>query len=810
MILLILLILKNLLFMNITNIIHNRITIFTLSELITLFLFSIIYFSKYKRKRTLGFVIYSIISLIMFVDIMYYSFYNTLPSIVMLKHIGQVAAVGESVRDLLSFKNLLFVLDIPLLIIAYNILKKKTKIKEKQYSMYIQWAVPLVLIITLLGFFLNLNKRCLIGPISNQELYTYHAKDIKKVIFKDDLVESIDLFSKEDFDNLKERTKLKRGKHTGIGKDRNLIVIQVEALQNFVINRPYNGQIITPNLNKLIKDSGTLYFDNYYQLIGKGNTSDAEFISNNSLHPSMEDPTYTQYEENAFYGLPWILRDRDYNVWAFHGFKKEFWNRERAYVNQGYQRFLSDEDYDILETTGIGITDKEFYKQSMDYIKELDSIDSNPFYAFLLTLTSHTPFEISEELRFLNIEEEYQDTILGHYLQSIHYADLALGEFVENLKEEGLYDNSLIAIYGDHFAITAFKNSTAEIMTDYLGYPYDVDEMFKIPLIVNIPGERINETISDVGSQLDFMPTILNLMGYENKKGIMFGRDLVNHKEYNFVAPQYYISKGSFIDDEVLFTASKDCIFENCTAKDLKTRESLDVESLRAKHENAINEINKSDYILRNDLIKEMIENWGELDFTSLFNRSIPSNRYIKNSYTDPIEELNQGYDAHFRILSVELEWAKDKKDVYLKNHGTSIDDLANWMLVNSDAYIVLRTQEDDRSLLLEVQKKYSGLKDRFIVEMNTFNEYINLTHKAYKNVFLNLSDTQYTENEIKDFINKNNLAGVIMDEKLGKTKLPRILKEMNVHTYVEGVDSKFKMKILERKQVYGFFVNKI
>ena len=116
MILLILLILKNLLFMNITNIIHNRITIFTLSELITLFLFSIIYFSKYKRKRTLGFVIYSIISLIMFVDIMYYSFYNTLPSIVMLKHIGQVAAVGESVRDLLSFKNLLFVLDIPLLI----------------------------------------------------------------------------------------------------------------------------------------------------------------------------------------------------------------------------------------------------------------------------------------------------------------------------------------------------------------------------------------------------------------------------------------------------------------------------------------------------------------------------------------------------------------------------------------------------------------------------------------------------------------------------------------------------------------------
>lgn len=805
----ILLILKNLLFINITNVVYNRPYILIINGLITLFLFSLIYFSNYKRKRTLGFTLYSIISIIMFADIMYYSFFNGLPSVIMLKQMGQVTAVGDSVADLLSFKNLLFIIDIPIVIIISKKLKGVLAIERREYSRKVQWGLPLILFLILGLFSFNLSVEGLIGPVSNQELYTYHAKDIKKAILNNNSVESVGVFTEENFKELKERSKLKDGKHTGIGKDRNLIVIQVEALQNFVINRSYNGQVITPNLNKLVEDSGSLYFDNYYQLIGRGNTSDAEFISNNSLHPSMEDPTYTQYEKNTFYGLPWLLRDRGYKAWAFHGYEKEFWNREKAYVNQGFEKFLSLEDYDPVETSGLGITDEKFFEQSMDYIKELDSVDDDPFYAFLITLTSHTPFEISEELRFLDIEEEHEDTILGHYLQSIHYADIALGKFIEDLKAEGLYDDSVIALYGDHFAITAFKDEPVDLMTDYLGHPYDIDDMFNIPLIINVPGQEINETISNVGSQLDFMPTILNIMGYENEKGIMFGRDLVNFKEYNFVAPQYYVLKGSFIDDQVFFNMSSDSIFENCRAKDIKTNKEVDLEPLRGKYEKIIAEINKSDYILRKDLIKEMVENNGEVDFTSLSSKSIPSNRYIKNIYNNPIEELNQGYGDYYRILSVELEWSKDKEDIYLKGDKTSIDELAKWMEEHRQAYIVLRTQED-LSLLLQVQKRYPQLKDRFIVEIDDFAEYINLTHRAYRNVFLNLSNTDYTEDEIIDFLNKNNVAGVIMDEKLGKTGLPRTLRAMNIHTYVEGVNSKFKIKQLERKQVYGFFVDEI
>src|SRR5690606_30397750 len=102
-----------------------------------------------------------------------------------------------------------------------------------------------------------------------------------------------------------------------------------------------NGQEVTPNLNKLIMDKSSIYYDNYYQLLGRGNTSDAEFVTHNSLYPSMEEPTYTQYEKNTFYGLPWLLRDNNYTCWAFHGYKKDYWNRANAYVNQGFQRFIS-------------------------------------------------------------------------------------------------------------------------------------------------------------------------------------------------------------------------------------------------------------------------------------------------------------------------------------------------------------------------------------------------------------------------------------------------------------------------------------
>ena len=96
----------------------------------------------------------------------------------------------------------------------------------------------------------------------------------------------------------------------------------------------------------------------------------------------------------------------------------------------------------IWETIGFGIVDKDFFNQSIDYLKELDSIDLTPLHAFMITLTSH-PFKMPEKYQVLDIREEHKETILGRYLQSIHYADEVLGEFLDRLKEEGLYEDTV-------------------------------------------------------------------------------------------------------------------------------------------------------------------------------------------------------------------------------------------------------------------------------------------------------------------------------------------------------------------------------
>ena len=125
-----------------------------------------------------------------------------------------------------------------------------------------------------------------------------------------------------------------------VGKGKNLIVIQLEAFQDFVINAYYNGQEITPNLNRLLEND-TLYFDRYYSNTGKGNTADAEFSSLNSLYPLIDGEIYRLYEDNTFRGLPWLMREQGYRAFAVHGFEGEFWNRNTHILTKDLKIILA-------------------------------------------------------------------------------------------------------------------------------------------------------------------------------------------------------------------------------------------------------------------------------------------------------------------------------------------------------------------------------------------------------------------------------------------------------------------------------------
>ncbi|MGE5629689.1 MAG: LTA synthase family protein [Caulobacteraceae bacterium] len=562
-----------------------------------MFIYVLLNFFLFRRSFPLRLLFHELFTLIVVADLLYYRFFEVLPSVNDLILINVVPSILNSIEFLFKQSYLLLFVDLIILPLHKYILFKPVEAEPVKLK-----AAAIFAFLIGMSLFTDaaMSKYESSGQIYNNcGIIHYHADQIKKLVEKTSYTEESE---KKQFDtNEQQLKKASEAKYFGIAEGRNVIVIQVEALQDFVINRIYNGQELTPNLNSLIKKD-TIYFNHYYQQLGKGNTSDAEFVSQNSMYPSMDIPAYRKYENNKFMGMPMILRNKGYVTKAFHGYKAEFWNRVNMYPMMGFDYFVSMNDFRPDEKIGWGISDKAFFKKSAEIL----STTKQPFYAFNVTLTSHHPYVLPDKYKKIELYDEHYTTLLGRYLQVINYTDEAIGLYIQELKKYGLYENSIIAIYGDHGALSCSDPLNKRLMTGLLGYEYNFDESLNVPLLIHIPGSGIRETNTIAGGQLDFLPTMLNLLGIKENRVKLFGQDL-NNAESGFVASQTKMEKGSFIDDEKIFVMSSDGIFEHSKAWDLKTRLPIDLELCRDGYEKAVSDINESEYILSNNLIEKFI-----------------------------------------------------------------------------------------------------------------------------------------------------------------------------------------------------------
>lgn len=565
----------------------------TLSNFITtILLFSFACFVNENRRGNILLAINLGLSLLFLSDTMYFHHFFTLIPVHSIYQIRQVGAVSNSIVSLMKPQYLLFFVDTLLL---WILLKRKELVFPvfmKSHKKMISLIMVILMFSTsLLIYEVGVDTEGNYTPY-NLGVINYHLYDMMDFFVKGQLdidkVEAImNTINQED----------EKPKAFGLAKGRNIITIQAESLQNFVINREMNGQSITPVLNNLINQD-SIYFKRYYEQVGWGNTSDAEFISHNSFYPSTKTFSYKAFEDNKFASFPMLLKEEGYSTIAFHGNEGGFWNRENIYPSQGIDNFMSLEDLQQDELIGIGLSDGSLFRQSVDFLKK----QPQPFYAFYITLTSHHPFVIEEQYKGLKIEGEYQDTVLEDYLQSVHYLDQQIGNFIDMLKAEGLYEDSIIVIYGDHEGLDMRDEETYQLLTDFLGKPYQNDEMFRVPFIVHIPNSGLQQEVTTAGGQIDFFPTMANLMGIEIDGGKLLGKDLLNTQD-GFIAMQVHVARGSFIDNEKVFIMSNDGIFENSKAWNIYTREAVDLEECREGYERALAEISLSEYILQNDLI---------------------------------------------------------------------------------------------------------------------------------------------------------------------------------------------------------------
>lgn len=558
-----------------------------------------------KRKQGIFLVVYSLLSLLMFADTMYYNYYNQTVSIRQLWQAKAVTAVPDSfIATLIPASFLLFV-DIPF---VYNYFKKYSqRFSNMKPTIHTELKLSFYLL-TMLIFTMITNpfSSAAIARVNSMEFFTSHVGDIYETI-ADNIAKS-EMDEEEILEVIGEQVLEPeqnpiRPKYYQSGKGKNLIVIQLEALQDFVINTLYNEQEITPNLNKLI-EKDTIYFDQYYSNTGKGNTADAEFSSLNSLYPLIDGEIYRLYEDSTFNGLPWLMREQGYRSFAVHGYEGDFWNREAAYPYQGFEDYISMEDLNQDELIGMGISDKSMFSQLVPILKD----QQTPFFSFVITLTNHHPFNIDDEYKTLELLEEDIDTKFGAYLQSVHYTDEAIGQFINDLKAAGLYDNTVIALYGDHHGLNCGMEDVWESVSNFIGRNYDYDEMLNIPMAIHIPNSNISENIHTTGGQIDFLPTIANIMGLTLENTLILGQDLVNAKD-GFVAFTTYLFEGSFANNEVIFQISREEVFEHSRAWYIGTNDEVDVLQYQEEYDKALLLKKTSKEILEQNLMRRDIEN---------------------------------------------------------------------------------------------------------------------------------------------------------------------------------------------------------
>ncbi|ODA42449.1 LTA synthase family protein [Desulfosporosinus sp. BG] len=310
----------------------------------------------------------------------------------------------------------------------------------------------------------------------------------------------------------------------GIAKDKNIIVIQVESLQQFVIEKKVNGQEITPNLNRLLKQG--LYFNNYYGETWNGGTSDAEFLSNTSLYPVSKGSAYIDYPMNHYVTIANTLSKEGYSTIAIEANKPGFWDMDLMSRAEGFQQVVDDDNFVHDLDMGMGLADGSMFAQGANYLEN----SQQPFYSFLVTLSSHYPFEIPAQYKTINVGS-YQNTVFGHYLEAVNYTDQAIGDFLNRLQSDGLLNNSMVVIYGDHPA--PFNRNDPQL-SEFLGFGgKEIDEfpwlaMQKVPLFIYVPGSTLNGVQNIVSGQIDLFPTLLGLLGKDASNYPLLGHDLLH------------------------------------------------------------------------------------------------------------------------------------------------------------------------------------------------------------------------------------------------------------------------------------------
>ena len=585
--------------LGVKGLVQNLILLMNPYSLIALVL-SVFLFFKGKKAFWFIFIGGFLLTFLLYANVVYFRFFSDFLTFSTLNQAGNVESMGGAVSA--SFKWYDFVYFIDTIIYLAILIFKRKWLDNRAFS---KKFVPVVMATSVALFFLNLafaetdRPELLTRTFDHKYLvkylgpYNFTVYDGVKTIENN---QQKALASEDDLTKVLNYTKQKRTEpnpeYYGAAKKKNIIKIHLESFQTFLINKKVNGKEVTPFLNKLSSGNQDFtYFPNFFHQTGQGKTSDSEFTMDNSLYGLPQGSAYSLKGDNTYQSLPAILdQQQGYTSNVMHGDYKTFWNRDQVYKHFGIDNFYDATYYDMSDDNivNLGLKDKPFFKASADYQSKM----KKPFYSHLITLTNHYPFTLDEEDASIDKPNTGDSTVDG-YIQTAHYLDQALEEYITDLKKKGLYDNSVIMIYGDHYGISENHNNAMEKLLGEKITPAKFTDLNRTGFWLKVPGKSggVNK---EYAGQMDVMPTLLHLVGIDSKNYLMFGSDMFS-KQHNNVVP---FRNGDFITEDYKYVNGK--IYSN-KDNELLTEKPKDFDKNKKQVEK---DLEMSDSVLNGDLFR--------------------------------------------------------------------------------------------------------------------------------------------------------------------------------------------------------------
>ena len=559
------------------------------------------------------------------VDLLYFRFFDDLPGLIQLEQLGQVPTIQNSIIDVTRALDVLLFADLLLLLPGLLILRLRGRkrpakparagpAKKPVDGGLRRWAVAGLLVLVGVGVGgRTLSNRLETYPgglydgVWSQAFFArlwgpllYHVHDGWRFV----AAGARGVSAMSDAEREMVQTRWQAGDvaaataapMAGLARGASVINLQVEALQAHVTGLKFRGQAVTPNLDLIAAES--LRFERFYHQAAHGRTADAELAVLCGMLPMPAGSAFIHRPDFPQRCLPKVLRDEaGYNTLGYHGHVGRFWNRRKVYPALGIDRFMAKREFEIDEVIHMGLSDQSFLRQvAADLAKQ-----KRPLFAHIITLSSHHPYIMPKEERRLDLGP-LEGTPAGDYLHAIHYTDRAIGAFVTALKATGLWQQSVVLIYGDHDMgrVSDDGDSMVKVFGDVSStFPLRHDWTKRVPLLIRLPGGQKAGTVKRAAGMIDIGPTLLHLLGLQGK-----GRDgLGSNALVNGPATVPFRS-GDVTDGVLLFEAAGDGRPESGRCWRLSADSRLDLKGCLALAARGLQLLKASDLVLDHGLAR--------------------------------------------------------------------------------------------------------------------------------------------------------------------------------------------------------------